>query len=68
MLNNNAQNILVTVKPLIKYPAMSIIKALIINKNNPKVIIVRGIVKKINNGRTIVFRIPSTIATIIAVR
>lgn len=68
MLNNNAQNILVTVKPLIKYPAMSIINALIINKNNPKVIIVSGIVKKINNGRTIVFRIPSTIATIIAVR
>ena len=67
MLNNNAQNILVTVNPLMKYPAISIIKALMINRNNPKVIIVSGIVKKINKGRTNVFRKPSTIATIIAV-
>ena len=67
MLNNNAQNILVTVKPLIKYPAINIITALIINRNKPRVTIVSGIVKKINKGRTNVFRKPSTIATMIAV-
>jgi len=68
ILNNNAENILVTVKPLIKYPAINIMNALMINRNKPKVTIVSGIVKKINSGRTEVFRIPRTIATIMAVR
>ena len=67
MLNNNAQKILVTVKPLIKYPANNTIIALMINKNKPNVIMVNGIVKNINTGRTKVLRNPSTIATNIAV-
>jgi len=67
MLNSNAQPILCTVNPPIKYPAINTIIALMINRNKPRVTIVSGIVKKINMGRTNVFRNPSTIATIIAV-
>lgn len=67
ILNSNAHPTLSTVNPFIKYPAINTIIALIINRNKPKVIIVIGIVKSINIGRTNVFRNPSTIATIIAV-
>ena len=37
------------------------------NRNNPKVTIVNGIVKKIKTGRIKVFNNPNTIATSIAV-
>jgi len=67
ILNSTAHPMLVTVKPLIKYPAINTIMALIMNRNKPSVTIVNGIVKKINIGRTNVFSNPSTIATIIAV-
>jgi len=67
MLNNKAQRILVTVNPSIKYPVNNTIMALIINKNNPNVIIVNGMVKNINIGLINVLRNPSTIATKTAV-
>ena len=52
--------------PLKKLEAISIIQALITNKNMPRVTRVAGRVKKIRIGRKIAFRTPITRATQIA--
>ncbi len=67
MLNNMAVQILETANPFINSLAKSIINALIINKNNPKVSIVIGNVKMTKTGLTNTFKIAKTTATINAV-
>jgi hypothetical protein len=66
MVNNSAHQKLETVKPEIIFDAIHTISALITNKNKPSVMMVAGIVRKINNGRTKIFNNPITTATIIA--
>lgn len=56
-----------TANPLTKLSAKRMITALITNKNNPKVTMVAGSVKNINSGRTNIFKIAITTATIKAV-
>ncbi len=53
--------------PVIKESAKSNIKAFIISKNRPKVIIVIGSVNKTNIGFTKRFKMDKTTATIMAV-
>ncbi|GGZ73834.1 hypothetical protein GCM10007028_08890 [Algibacter mikhailovii] len=67
MLNSNAVHILLTVNPSIKLPANTIIKALIMSKNKPKVNTVIGSVKMTKIGFTNKFNKANTIDTIIAV-
>ena len=66
MLKNNAAQNPETAKPSTNLSANKIIQALITNKNNPKVTIVAGSVKKIKSGRTNIFSKEITTATIIA--
>ncbi len=56
-----------TANPVTKFPANKIITALITNKNKPKLTMVAGKVKKINNGLTNIFNKEMTTATQIAV-
>ncbi len=55
-----------TAKPSINLSAIKIMIALITKIKSPKVTMVAGNVKKINNGLTIIFKIAITTATIIA--
>lgn len=64
MLKSIAVQILDTPKPSISLSANNIIKALITNKNNPKVKIVIGSVKSIKIGLTKTFKTAKTRATI----
>ncbi len=66
ILNSNAHQKLETAKPSTNLSANKIIQALITNKNNPKVTMVAGKVKKIKIGRTNIFNSDITTATIIA--
>ena len=66
MLKNKAAQNPETAKPSTNLSANKIIQALITNKNNPKVTIVAGSVKKIKSGRTNIFSKEITTATIIA--
>ena len=66
-LNNSAVKNPLTAKPATNLPANNMIIALITNKNKPRVTMVAGKVKKINNGRTNIFSNDITTATIIAV-
>ena len=66
-LKSIATQILLTEKPSINLLANKIIKALMTNKNNPKVTMVIGKVKITKIGFTIRFKIDSTTATKIAV-
>ena len=65
ILNNNAVKNPVTSKPSTSWSANKIMHALITKRNNPKVIMVAGKVKKIKSGRTNIFRSDITTATII---
>lgn len=64
MLKSIAVQILDTPKPSINLSANNMIKALITNKNNPKVKMVIGSVKMISKGFTKTFKIANTKATI----
>lgn len=66
MLNISAQKNPSTLNPDINPSAIKIIIALITSKNNPRVRIVTGIVRIINNGFRVMFNKPKTIATISA--
>lgn len=66
-LNNSAYQNPATWKPSINLSEISIIAALITNKNKPKVTIVTGMVNNINIGFKKVFNKASTTATINAV-
>lgn len=66
ILKTNAEKKLDTIKPPTKFAASSIIIALITNRNSPKVTIVAGNVKKINNGLTNIFKTAIAKATQIA--
>lgn len=67
MLNKMAVQMLFTAKPSINLSARRMIKALIINKNSPKVTMVMGKVKITKMGFTNRFKTASTMATIMAV-
>lgn len=66
-LNNNAAKKPLTTNPPTNLPANNIIIAFITKRNKPKVTIVAGSVKNINNGRTNIFSSEITAATITAV-
>lgn len=66
ILKNSAAKNPETAKPSTNLSANNIIHALITNRNNPKVTIVAGKVKKIKSGRTNIFSNEITMATIIA--
>lgn len=66
MLKSKASKKSETTKPSTNLSANKMIIALITNKNNPKVTIVAGSVKKTKSGRTNIFNSDITIATIIA--
>ena len=66
-LNRIAIQILLTENPSIKLLANRIIKALIMSKNKPNVIMVIGKVKITNIGFTNKFKTDSTMASIMAV-
>lgn len=66
-LNNKAYQNPETAKPSINLSPIKIITAFITNKNNPKVTIVAGMVKKIKIGFKNVFNKAKTTATINAV-
>lgn len=66
MLNSKAVQILDTAKPSISLSANRMIKALMINRNNPSVTMVIGKVRMINIGFTKRFNRPRTTATISA--
>ncbi len=68
ILNNIAIQILLTENPSINLSANKIIRALITNRNKPKVIMVIGKVKMTKTGLTNKFNIDRTTATIMAVR
>ena len=63
MLNRNAHQKLSTKKPLIKSSAININTAFITSRNNPKVIIVTGMVRMINKGFKKIFSNARTNAT-----
>ncbi len=65
-LNNKAAKKPETAKPSINLSANKIMHALITKRNNPKVTIVAGNVKKTKSGRTNIFNKETTTATIIA--
>ena len=67
MLNNIATHILLTEKPVKSLSTRSIIKALTISRNKPKVTTVMGNVRIIKIGLTNKFKTDSTIATRMAV-
>jgi hypothetical protein len=66
MVKSKAHQKFETEKPEIIFEAIQTINALITNKNKPRVIMVAGIVRKINSGLTKIFKSPITTATIIA--
>ncbi len=66
-LNNSAAKNPLTTNPPTNLPANNMIIAFITKRNNPKVTIVAGSVKNINNGRTNIFSSEITAATITAV-
>lgn len=66
ILKTKAEKKLDTIKPPTKLAANRIIIALITNRNSPKVTIVAGNVKKINNGLTNIFKTAIAKATHIA--
>lgn len=65
-LNSTAVSIPSTAKPSISLSANNIIRALIINRNSPNVMIVIGNVKITKMGFTNTFKIANTTATMIA--
>jgi len=67
ILNKRAHQKPLTLKPSINSDAIIIIRALITNKNKPKVRKVIGIVKKINTGLNTELRTAMTKATMSAV-
>lgn len=66
-LNNIATQILLTEKPATSLSTKRIIKAFIMSKNKPNVMIVIGKVRRTKIGFTNKFKTDNTIATIMAV-
>ena len=66
-LNSNAEKKLVTTNPPTKLAAIKMMMAFITKRNNPKVTIVAGNVKKIKSGLTNMFKMAMANATQIAV-
>tara|TARA_Y100000034_G_scaffold136654_2_gene214661 strand:+ start:70628 stop:70846 length:219 start_codon:yes stop_codon:yes gene_type:complete len=67
MLKKRAVRNPLTANPLTNLSAISMIKALMANKNRPRVTMVAGRVKKIKSGLTNMFKIAITRATMKAV-